>query len=389
MTKLYISHLCGGARRRGLFLCLPVLLPVLLALICAVSTGFTRAEDRTASVGTGDGEITARASIEPVEPTLGKGLILTIVAEHPSSYTMEQPNFEKKYGNFTVEETQSKAPAIANGVETSVVHVKLDPSKPGEAVLLPIPLEFHKGTGGDAETAFLVIPSGTVQISSQLDTDPALDDLSSAENPIKSFPWFLMCAVLLTAALVALMARKLVRRKPWEKHKTEHKAIRILTPSEMALAKLEELWASGVHKTDVRKFYLELTGTVRDFIEKTTGIRAPEQTTEEFLRAIESKKAIFPTEMRADIAKFLEFSDLVKFAKFHPGEDEIREGYENARQVVLHDWIAHMEEMTGANEYAPGREFDRGVDTSKIQIGLPPLSTGAKDGNVNQKGGKP
>ena len=42
----------------------------------------------------------------------------------------------------------------------------------------------------------------------------------------------------------------------------------------------ENLPAQGL----VKEFYLRLTGIVRQYVEDTTGIRAPEQTTEEFLR---------------------------------------------------------------------------------------------------------
>jgi hypothetical protein len=51
----------------------------------------------------------------------------------------------------------------------------------------------------------------------------------------------------------------------------------------------ENLPARGAFK----EFYLRLTGIVRQYIEGTTGIRAPEQTTEEFLRDVRSSNT-FP-----------------------------------------------------------------------------------------------
>ena len=65
------------------------------------------------------------------------------------------------------------------------------------------------------------------------------------------------------------------------------------TPEEVAHAALalllpENLPARGL----VKEFYLRLTGIVRQYVEDTTGIRAPEQTTEEFLRDIRSRAGL-------------------------------------------------------------------------------------------------
>ena len=56
----------------------------------------------------------------------------------------------------------------------------------------------------------------------------------------------------------------------------------------------ENLPARGL----IKEFYLRLTGIVRQYVEDTTGIRAPEQTTEEFLRDMRSRAA-FPPERSA------------------------------------------------------------------------------------------
>ncbi len=75
----------------------------------------------------------------------------------------------------------------------------------------------------------------------------------------------------------------------------------------------ENLPARGL----VKEFYLRLTGIVRQYVEDTTGIRAPEQTTEEFLRDMRSR-AVFPPERSARLAEFLEAADLVKYAGQQP-----------------------------------------------------------------------
>ena len=68
------------------------------------------------------------------------------------------------------------------------------------------------------------------------------------------------------------------------------------TPEEIAQAALALLLAENLPGRGlVKEFYLRLTGIVRQYVEDTTGIRAPEQTTEEFLRDMRSR-AVFPPE---------------------------------------------------------------------------------------------
>lgn len=102
---------------------------------------------------------------------------------------------------------------------------------------------------------------------------------------------------------------------------------------------------------DVKRFYVELTGIVRRYIEQTTGVRAPEQTTEEFLREIGRSKRVIsqgeespregvsrdwlvaPTLVSA-LKDFLESADLVKFAAHQPQEKDIAGSFERAERFV-------------------------------------------------------
>ncbi len=74
----------------------------------------------------------------------------------------------------------------------------------------------------------------------------------------------------------------------------------------------------------VKEFYLRLTGIVRQYVEDTTGIRAPEQTTEEFLRDMRAR-AVFSPERSARLAEFLEAADLVKYAGQQPEHAQLEQ----------------------------------------------------------------
>ena len=75
------------------------------------------------------------------------------------------------------------------------------------------------------------------------------------------------------------------------------------------------------------------TQAVRFYLEEQFDFHAPERTTEEFLRELSATDLLSP-EQKESLGKFLESCDLVKFAKYEPGESELRELHTSAVQLV-------------------------------------------------------
>jgi hypothetical protein len=75
-------------------------------------------------------------------------------------------------------------------------------------------------------------------------------------------------------------------------------------------------------------------------IEARFGLRAPERTTEEFIRdALSSRK--LSDAHRDLVAGFLEQSDLVKFARHAPGQADMRNALDSAGLLVRQTTPAH------------------------------------------------
>jgi hypothetical protein len=60
---------------------------------------------------------------------------------------------------------------------------------------------------------------------------------------------------------------------------------------------------------------------------------APERTTEEFLRELQNTN-LLAGEQKESLGRFLESCDLVKFAKYEPGESELQELHHSAVKLV-------------------------------------------------------
>jgi hypothetical protein len=74
-------------------------------------------------------------------------------------------------------------------------------------------------------------------------------------------------------------------------------------------------------------------GIVRRFIERTTGVHAPEQTTEEFLREI-GRGQLFLGDERTRLKAFLESADLVKFAAQEPTAADVEQTFQRAQAFL-------------------------------------------------------
>ena len=84
---------------------------------------------------------------------------------------------------------------------------------------------------------------------------------------------------------------------------------------------------------DPRAFCIAVSDAVRIYLEERFNLRAPERTTEEFLRDLQKTPAL-TQQQKASLATFLEQCDLVKFARFEPPETLLRELHESALRLV-------------------------------------------------------
>ena len=82
-----------------------------------------------------------------------------------------------------------------------------------------------------------------------------------------------------------------------------------------------------------KEFCILVSDTIRCYLEERFKFRAPERTTEEFLRELGGTD-LLTGEQKESLGGFLESCDLVKFAKYEPGENELRELHGSAVKLV-------------------------------------------------------
>jgi hypothetical protein len=110
-----------------------------------------------------------------------------------------------------------------------------------------------------------------------------------------------------------------------------------MSPIERAMVELQRLLGRNLPAKGLYKdFYIELTMVVRRYIERTHGIHAPEQTTQEFLVAA-SRHPRFKHEVLVQLRTFLESADLVKFAGQEATLTMAEDATEKAKRYVEED----------------------------------------------------
>jgi hypothetical protein len=279
------------------------------------------------------GPIRVAVEVQPVRPRLSDLPTLTLTIDHEEGVTVEKPQFGTSIGKFTIRDVREPLPKTSDGRVILQQVYTLEPTEAGRERIDPIAVSFtDRRPQGDNTEHMIETEPLSIEVTSLLgDKIPTLGELHSPAAPIalpSSVPGWLWPVLAVVFAAFAALAW----RKRWGR-RDKAVAVRVLTPEELANLELDKLVASGLAASDVKQFYVELTGIVRRYLECTTGIRAPEQTTEEFLREISRTKA-FDQDLRLRLQGFLESADLVKFAAHHPDPDDVGESVHRARLFI-------------------------------------------------------
>lgn len=279
------------------------------------------------------GPVKVTAEVQPAKARLSDEPVLTLTIEYEQGVQVEKPPFGSSLGGFMIRDFREPLPKIRNGWEIIQQAYTLEPTTTGKLLIDPISISFvDLRPNGDQKTHTIQTEALRVEIDSMVGNDvPSLNNLRPAAGPL-GLPggWSVLAwSIAALCVILGFIGWWLLRRL---KRETVETAV-VLSPEELALMELDKLSRSGLAETDVKQFYVELTGIVRRYIERTTGIRAPEQTTEEFLREI-SRENTFQNEVNQRLRDFLESADLVKFAAHKPRREDIEESLSRARIFI-------------------------------------------------------
>ncbi|MFW6181382.1 MAG: hypothetical protein ACOC8N_06500 [Spirochaetota bacterium] len=256
-------------------------------------------------------------------------LSLVLQTRAAENWSVSFPEVPDNLGGFTVTGRGTEGRRLER--DRTLVSTRaytLEPFLPGEYTIPSLEAAFGERDG--TYPFALVSEEITVQVVSVLPPQLGEQDIGEIAGPL-TIPrppaaWIGLAAAALVfgSAAVLLIRRRRGRvtadgrpRPPWEE----------------ALEELDALLArdlAGQQRYD--ELYTALSDLARRYIERRFGVRAPEQTTEEFLATVRDTGTL--AGYRPLLQDFLSHCDLVKFARYRPNGEEVRETVAACRRFL-------------------------------------------------------
>jgi hypothetical protein len=165
-------------------------------------------------------------------------------------------------------------------------------------------------------------------IATNNNTVAVAEDIRDIKPPVPisngwEWLWWLVALVVVMAILFAL--------RKWLQKRAANRPVPPPVPAHVrAKQKLAEALALI---SQPKPFVIAVSDTARTYLEERFTFRAPERTTEEFLRELGGTD-LLAKEQKESLGQFLESCDLVKFAKYEPRETELRGLHSSALRLV-------------------------------------------------------
>lgn len=286
-----------------------------LLLICMFMTTRLPAVELTATLNTN-------------KLLVGDRMVLTVTATHEAGDRCLIPSIANE-PFIVVWDEQFRREELNDNRQQSVTEITFSSFVIGEHRVATNPAVAVLADGTEQTIPF---PELLISVMSVLSNPPpSLADI----KPMVKLPgnqWKSILYMVIGITLIALVVAVLIRW--WQRRPKSGAPERTITPHEIALAALNALRQRGyMESRQAEPFYVELSAIARLYLEQRFKLHAPEQTTEEFIRT-SSQSSVLTVDHRQLTQSFLEQCDLVKFARYAPGQDDMQAAWTAAERLV-------------------------------------------------------
>ena len=278
--------------------------------------------------------------------TIAERLNLTITVIVDEDYDVTMPDLAGKLEQFGIIDWHTTQPELMDNRKKKITRsYVLEPFLSGDYKIPSMEARFYKKAEGEAKGHSLSTSEIAIKVNSLLPADMKDMKMNDIKPPVP-YPtdyrkWMLIGGGVLLLAAAGVMTWIYIKRR---RKMVDAQAV-MLTPHEIAYKELDELAAENlIERGQIKLYYQRVSGILRRYIENRFGLRAPEQTTEEFLAGLDMDKG-FPDSYRPLLKTFLRHCDLVKFAEYRPGYDDILRAFESCR-----DFVRGTEEKEGVTD---------------------------------------
>ncbi len=277
-------------------------------------------------------EVTVQTRLSPSPSNVGDLLTYEVIVAFPRGITVNLPTQLDFSPLHLVKAEDAEAEATGESLRKTFT-ITLQHFAPGEASVPAFDLTTVDASGAIHTVA---VPAKAFEVEALLanEVDPVRkgeDAPVSVEYPneIAEFGIYAALAAIYLTILLWGVTRWILRKPKVVP------APPPLPPHEVALSALDELERGELMQgEDLVPFYLQLTEIAKGYIEGRFGVPSLDRTTEEIRRELVRRADAIAPLSADDVIAFLHRSDLVKFARFAPEEDEAGEALAEVREMV-------------------------------------------------------
>ena len=253
--------------------------------------------------------------------TIGDRITYTLSIDHVDTMRVEKPGEGVHLGQFEIKDYKIYDPVRQEGRILEKFEYVISVFDTGTFVIPPFPVAYFPN---DSLGDYKLIEASAITIYVESVIQDEERQLRDIKPPIDiPYDYFLLLSVIssivLIGALVYLGYRLYLKRK-----ETGYfiKAPEPPRPAhEIALESLDELFKKDLLSDGlIKEFYSDISEIIRRYIEGRYFIPALEETSREILIELEGQD--ITKEMLLKAKESLELSDLVKFAKYKPSNEE-------------------------------------------------------------------
>ena len=282
------------------------------------------------------GPVTLELDLDKQELTIAEQLNLSLTVIFDEAWDIMLPEIEEKLDQFGIVSYQTEPPELTadnrSRIRRSYV---LEPFLSGEYTIPAMTVRFKEKDHPDDPVHEIETEPVKVTVNSLLPEnfeEMALHDIKPPVALPKSHALWFWIAGSAGFLLIAGIAGFFIFR-----HFKKRAGITVdshIPPHEQAFAELRALVDENlVDQGKIKEFYQRISDILRKYIENRFHLKAPEQTTEEFLGSIQSDNAFNPAE-KSLLKDFLIHCDLVKFARFQPETGDIQQTFDSCKAFI-------------------------------------------------------
>jgi hypothetical protein len=307
--------------------------------------------------------IEVKAQVDTATITIGDHITYSIIIDRRKDVRIIQPGPGINLGMFEIKSYNFHKPMRRGDRIVERYDYVISVYDTGKYVIPPYPLAYFLSDTA-TKPSIIQAPAITIYVKSLLKGEKK-HELKDIKPPL-SIPfnyrfWLKIAGLVILAVLLLYLGYWLWKRK-------QERGF-IFTPPpppppahEKALKALQELYASDLlQKGNYKEFFSRLSEIMRAYLEGRYYIRALEETTSEIMSEI--PRVLPEQDLQRNLEDLLTLSDLVKFAKYIPQQDEVERVKKNAVDFVQQTKIVY----TSSEDEAADEAQSESAEEEKVK----------------------